>query len=169
MNVNTHSNIRTPEQLQLKSRCPHVPNATQTGCEQLDTPQTRNTVQTCSTCKQQDISRHTDNIVQSVSELPELSLHPTESEQFYNEISDGDATGTAPSTEEQTVQPPLGNLCHIDNTVQNVSELPEFPLHPTEPEQFYNEISDGDATGTAPTTEDHPVQLPLRVTTHSPR
>jgi hypothetical protein len=83
-----------------------------------------------------------------------LSLHETEPEQFYYEIADDDATGTAPATEEHPIQLPLSNLCPTDNTVQTVSELPQLPLHPTEPEQFYHEIADDYTTGSAPATEE---------------
>jgi hypothetical protein len=107
MNANTHIIKCAPEQLQQKSRCPHVTNATQTGSEYLDSTETRNTVQTDPLTEQQGNWCRTDNTALTVSGLPDLFSHPTEPEQFYNEIADEYASRTVAATIGQPVQLPL--------------------------------------------------------------
>jgi hypothetical protein len=148
MDAHTHSNKRAPDNLHLKSRCPHVASATQTISEQLDTPQTRNSVQTSPihVSEQQDVLPPTDDTVQAVSELPQLPLNSTEPEQIYNEIAEP------------------------EQFYNEIAEPEQFYNEIAEPEQIYNEIVDDAAARTATATVvEHRVQLPLRVTTHSPR
>lgn len=55
---------------------------------------------------------------------------------------------------------------HTESNTITAYELSELSSHPAEPEPFYCEIANEDATRTAPITEENPVQLPIRVKSH---
>lgn len=139
MERQAHNNQGTFEQLQLNACSPQNTSASQTVSEQPGYSQTGNIFQTLSAqpwfsshteSTVQSVSSHvtqsehfyheiadedlrslrTENTAQTVFKLPELSPHPTQTEQqlgLYREIAEADATRTIPVTEEHPVQLPF--------------------------------------------------------------
>lgn len=105
MERNSHNSKSLSEHIQLKPHFPRNTKVITTVSEQPGSSQTTNAALTA----QQGYCLHPENTAQPGSELPELSSHPTQPEQVYNEIADKDVTRTAPvgQTEERPVQLPL--------------------------------------------------------------